>query len=141
MGAVKPRAMKAMGAMKKNKHRALSASGAYSIVAEMVGLEPKQVKEIAEAMVAIAAEQMKEFGSFKFADAINIKLKKKPATPSRVWICPDTYEPFLIKGKPASQTLRAVPNKKFVLMVIYSGCRGEDLLEREIAQEVRFMGR
>ena len=104
-------------------------------------MEPKQVKEIAEAMVAIAAKQVSSFCSFKFADAINIQLKKKLATVARDWICPDTYEPFLIMGKPASQTLRAVPNKKFVLTVIYSGCRGEDLLERRIAQEVRFMGR
>ena len=105
----------------------------------MVGLEAKQVTEIAEAMVAIAAKQVKEFCSFKFADAISIQLKKKPATAARSWIFPDTYEPFFIMGKPASQTLRAVPNTKFVLIVIHSDLRGEDL--RRIAMQVRSMGR
>ena len=68
------KAMKAMSSM-KTKHGALSASGAYSAVAETVGLKPKQVKEVAEAMMAVAAKQLKLAGSFKIAGAVIMKEK------------------------------------------------------------------
>merc|ERR1712238_395741 len=109
-------AMKAMKAM-KTKHGALSASGASSAVAETTGLKPKQVKEAAEALMAVAAKQLKTAGSFKIAGALNLKLKKKPARPARKGLNPFTKEPCVFKAKPASQTVRALPMKKLKEMV------------------------
>merc|ERR1719240_1654576 len=107
---------KAMKAMKKSSGK-MTASGAYSAVAEKVGLKQRQVKEVAEAVVALAATQLKKTGQFKFAGALNMKLKKKPAQPARKGVNPFTKEPCVFKAKPASQTVRALPMKKFKELV------------------------
>merc|ERR1712071_647071 len=107
--AMKGKAMKSSGK--------LTATGAYSAVAEKVGLKSRQVKEVAEAVVALAATQLKKSGQFKFAGALNMKLKKKPAQAARKGINPFTKEPCVFKAKPASQTVRALPMKKFKEMV------------------------
>merc|ERR1712141_274689 len=111
--------MKAMNAMKatRAKHGGVTASGAYSAVAETVGLKPKQVKEAMEALVALAAKQLKAVGTFKVGGALNLKLKKKPATPARKGVNPFTKEPCVFKAKPASKTVRALPMKKLKEMV------------------------
>merc|ERR1719498_2026208 len=64
-------------------------------------------------MVALAAEQLKKNGAFKLAGALNLKLKKKAATPARKGINPFTKEPCVFKAKPASQTVRALALKRF----------------------------
>merc|ERR1712232_917231 len=112
-------AMKATKAMKatRAKHGGMTASGAYSAVAETVALKPKQVKEAMEALVALAAKQLKAVGTFKVGGALNLKLKKKPATPARKGVNPFTKEPCVFKAKPASQTVRALPMKKLKEMV------------------------
>merc|ERR1711998_8675 len=103
-------AMKAMGAMKAMKAMkaggALSQSGVNSAVAESTGLKPKQVKGIVDALMGIAADQLKKSGSFKFAGMLNMKLKKKPATPARKGVNPFTKEPCVFKAKPASKTVK-----------------------------------
>merc|ERR1711982_46273 len=91
--------------------------GAYSLVAEKVGLKSRQVKEIAEAVVSLAATQLKKSGQFKLAGALNMKLKKKPARAARKGVNPFTKEPCVFKAKPASQTVRALPMKKLKEMV------------------------
>merc|ERR1719410_427638 len=89
--------MKAKAAKKAMKSTGkLTASGAYSAVAEKVGLKNRQVKEVAEAVVALAA----------------VQLKKTPAQPARKGVNPFTKEPCVFKAKPASQTVRALPMKK-----------------------------
>merc|ERR1739847_138548 len=98
------------GAMKASS--AMTASGAYSAVAESTGLKPKDVKGAVEAVLALAAEQTKKAGSFKLAGMLNLKLKKKPATPARKGVNPFTKEPCVFKAKPASKTVRALPMKK-----------------------------
>merc|ERR1712196_693519 len=80
--AMKAKAMKAAMKAKKSTGK-LTASGAYSAVAEKTGLKQKQVKEVAEAVVALAAAQLKKTGQCKFAGALNMKLKKKPAQAAR----------------------------------------------------------
>merc|ERR1712086_119732 len=80
--AMKGKAMKSSGK--------LTATGAYSAVAEKVGLKSRQVKEVAEAVAALAA---------------------------RKGINPFTKEPCVFKAKPASQTVRALPMKKFKEMI------------------------
>merc|ERR1711924_126793 len=106
--AMKGKARKSRGKM--------TATGAYSAVAEKVGLKSRQVKEVAEAVVALAATQLKS-GQFKFAGALNMKLKKKPAQAARKGVNPFTKEPCVFKAKPASQTVRALPMKKFKELV------------------------
>merc|ERR1712170_2543 len=110
-----PAAMKKAGAKKTTGK--LTASGAYSAVAEKTGLKSRQVKEVTEAVVALAAAQLKKTGQFKFAGALNMKLKKKPARAARKGVNPFTKEPCVFKAKPASQTVRALPMKKFKELV------------------------
>merc|ERR1711959_510692 len=84
----------AMAPMKATKAgSAMTASAAYSSVAETTGLKPKDVKAIVEGMVSVAGDQLKKNGSFKLAGSLNLKLKKKPATPARKGVNPFTKEP------------------------------------------------
>merc|ERR1712124_104921 len=103
--------------MKAMKAGAMTASGAYSSVAETAGLKSKDVKAALEGLIEIAAEQLKKNGSFKLGGALNLKLKKKPARPARKGVNPFTKEPCVFKAKPASKTVRALPMKKFKEMV------------------------
>merc|ERR1712032_786942 len=100
----------AMKAMKAGG--ALSQSGVNSAVAESTGLKPKQVKGIVDALMGIAADQLKKSGSFKFAGMLNMKLKKKPATPARKGVNPFTKEPCVFKAKPASKTVKVYAMKQ-----------------------------
>merc|ERR1712151_1214880 len=95
----------------------LSASAAYSSVAETTGLKAKDVKAVVEGLMGIAAEELKKAGSFKLAGMLNMKLKKKPATPARKGVNPFTKEPCVFKAKPASKTVRALPMKKLKEMI------------------------
>merc|ERR1712157_266711 len=116
-----PKAMKAMKAMKAAKGakggKVMTATAAYQSVAETTGLKQKAVKGVVEAMVGVAADQLKKAGSFKIAGALNLKLKSKPATPARKGVNPFTKEPCVFKAKPASKTVRALPMKKFKELV------------------------
>merc|ERR1712113_1043497 len=103
-------AMKAMKAMKAAQGaKAMTASAAYKSVAESTGLKQKEVKDTMEALMGVAAAQLKQVGSFK--------LKQKPATPARKGVNPFTKEPCVFKAKPASKTVRALPMKKLKLLV------------------------
>merc|ERR1712039_1084937 len=104
-----------MGAAMKSG--AMTAAGAFAAVAETAGLKPKDVKAAMEGLLAVAAEQLKKNGSFKIGGALNLKLKSKPAQPARKGVNPFTKEPCVFKAKPASKTVRALPMKKFKLMV------------------------
>merc|ERR1712066_378310 len=108
--------MKAMKAM-KGAAQGMTATAAYSAVAETTGLKAKDVKGVVEGIVTVAAEQLKKSGSFKLAGALNLKLKKKPATPARKGVNPFTKEPCVFKAKPASKTVRALPMKKLKEMI------------------------
>merc|ERR1712039_279440 len=110
-----PQAMKAMKAMKAAK--TMTATAAYQSVAETTGLKSKDVKGVMEALVGVAADQLKKSGSFKIAGALNLKLKSKPATPARKGVNPFTKEPCVFKAKPASKTVRALPMKKLKELV------------------------
>merc|ERR1711988_1054120 len=103
--------MKAMKAM-KGAATGMTATAAYSAVAETTGLKAKDVKGVVEAIVAVAAGELKKNGSFKLAGALNMKLKKKPATPARKGVNPFTKEPCVFKAKPASKTVKVFAMKK-----------------------------
>merc|ERR1740138_1759561 len=92
---------------------AMTASAAYSSVAETTGLKAKDVKGI----MAVAAEELKKSGSFKLGGALRMKLKKKPAKPARKGVNPFTKEPCVFKAKPASKTVKAFPMKKLKEMI------------------------
>merc|ERR1711953_937702 len=96
---------------------AMTATAAYKSVAESTGLKVKDVKGTMEALVGVAADQLKKTGSFKIAGALNLKLKSKPATPARKGVNPFTKEPGVFKAKPASKTVRALPMKKLKEMI------------------------
>merc|ERR1712187_941867 len=106
---------KAMKAMKAAK--AMTATAAYQSVAETTGLKSKDVKGVMEALVGVAAGQLKKSGSFKIAGALNLKLKSKPATPARKGVNPFTKEPCVFNAKPASKTVKALPMKKLKELV------------------------
>ena len=110
--------MAAMKAMKTKK--AMRVMETYSVAAEMIGSTPKQVKEVAEALMALAAKEVKSAGSFNIAGAINIKLKKNPATAARKGVHSITKEPCEFKAKKASQKWQSIATKKFLLTLVYS---------------------
>merc|ERR1719355_339330 len=103
-------AMKA--AMKAKAKAGLTATGAFSAVAESTELKPKQVKSVITTYIQLAATELKKNGSFKLGGVLNMKLKKKPAKPARKGINPFTKEPCVFKAKPASKTVRVLPMKK-----------------------------
>merc|ERR1712146_361066 len=76
------------------------------------GLKTKDVKGSMEAIMGIASEELKKAGSFKLAGMLNMKLKKKPATPARKGVSPFTKEPCVFKAKPASKTVKVFAMKK-----------------------------
>merc|ERR1711937_40963 len=99
-------------AMKASKAGAMTASGAYSSIAENMGLKPKDVKAAVEGLMGLAAAQVKKNGSFKIAAMLNLKLKVKPAKPARKGVNPFTKEPCVFKARPASKTVKVYPMKK-----------------------------
>merc|ERR1719174_76681 len=104
----------AMKAMKKAamKSGALTQSQVIASVAETNGLKNKQVKGVVESLFGVACAEIKKNGNFKLAGMLNLKLKKKAATPAKKGINPFTKEPCVFKAKPASKTVRALAMKK-----------------------------
>merc|ERR1712084_153924 len=96
---------------------AMTATAAYKSVAESTGLKTWAVKGAVEAMLGVAATELKKTGSFKIAGMLNLKLKSKPATPARKGVNPFTKEPCVFKAKPASKTVKALPMKKLKELV------------------------
>merc|ERR1711879_324167 len=96
---------------------AMSASAAYSSVAEKLELKPSQVKEVMEGYFALAGQQLKSSDSFKLGNFMNLKLKKKPAQKKRKGINPFTGEEQWFQAKPASKTVRCIPMKALKEMV------------------------
>ena len=98
-------------AMKTMKAAAtgLTASAAFSKVAETTELKPKAVKTVVTTYLQLAAAELKKNGKFKLGGSLNMKLKKKPATKARKGVNPFTKEPCVFKAKPASKTARVLP--------------------------------
>merc|ERR1711874_818730 len=116
------KAMKAMKAMKANQAmgagpKAMTASAAYRTVSETTGVKARDVKGAMEAYMSLVATQVKKNGAFKFAGALNLKLKKTPARPARKGVNPFTKEPCVFKAKPASKTVKALALKRLKDMI------------------------
>merc|ERR1712137_209954 len=106
-----------MGMKAMKSGTTMTASGAYTSVAEKVGLKSKDVKSVMEGLVGIAAQVLKKNGSFKLAGAHKLKLKKKPAAPARKGVNPFTKEPCVFKARPASKTVKAFALAKLKEMI------------------------
>jgi len=111
----------AMKAMKSNAMKvaggSMTATGAFSAVAEKSGLKAKDVKTVIGTYMELAASELKKNGAFKLGGCLNLKLKKKPATAARKGVNPFTKEPCVFKAKPASKTVRALAMKKLKEMI------------------------
>merc|ERR1712232_1475649 len=92
--------MKGMKTMKGKASSSMTASAAYSSVAETTGLKAKEVKSVVEGLVEVTAGELQKNGQFKLAGALNLKLKKKPAQAARKGVNPFTKEPCVFKAKP-----------------------------------------
>merc|ERR1712188_248765 len=118
MGSLSFKMAPAMKAMKAVKAKAAMKSGVLTqtqviaSVAETNGLKNKQVKGVIDALFSVACGEIKKNGNFKLAGMLNLKLKKKPASPAKKGINPFTKEPCVFKAKPASKTVRALAMKK-----------------------------
>merc|ERR1719183_430938 len=107
----------AMKVMKAKKAGTMTATAAFGAVAEKSGLKNKDVKAVVTNYMELAASELKKNGAFKFGGCLNLKLKKKPATPARKGVNPFTKEPCVFKAKPASKTVRALAMKKLKEMI------------------------
>lgn len=87
----------------------MSMSDAYSVVAESVGLKPKDVKAAVEGIMTLAAKQMKKSGKFNLAHMITLKLKNRPATKAYRGVNPFAKNHCVFKVKRASKTVNAIP--------------------------------
>ena len=65
-------------AVKKLVYGLMARFHPYKAVAKTVGLKTKKVKEVVEAMMEVAAIELKLVGSFKIANALSMKLMNKP---------------------------------------------------------------
>ena len=72
-----PEAMKDTKVARVNTAKAVRDS--YIVVAKSEGLKPKDVRAAVEGIMHLAAEQMKECGSFNLADMLNLRLKLAPS--------------------------------------------------------------
>merc|ERR1712080_66223 len=101
-----------MGKARAMKGGGLSQTAVFAAVAEGAGLKTKEVKAVVDGIMGVAADQLKKVGNFKLGGCLNMKLKKKPATPARKGVNPFTKEPCVFKAKPASKTVRCLAMKK-----------------------------
>ncbi len=93
-----------MKAMKKAAGATgLTASAAFTKVAETTELKQKAVKAVVTNYLQLAATELKKNGKFKLGGVLNMKLKKKPARAARKGLNPFTKEPCVFK---ASQPAR-----------------------------------
>jgi len=94
------------------KSNCMTVSRSYQIVADTTGLRAREVKAVVEAVMDVAAEELKSNGCFKLGDMLTIRLKSKPACEARKGVHPVTKEPCMLKAKPASKTVRVRVLKK-----------------------------
>ena len=86
----------------------------YASIGVEVALEPSKVKEVAETMMEVAAIELKSFGSFELAGALNMKLKKKGAVLQKKDVDGRFKKgPCGFKAKPPSHTVRVFPTQKY----------------------------
>ena len=84
----------------------------YKAVGETVGLKPQKVKEVGEAMMAVAAIELRVVGTFKIAGAVSMKLKK-PARPKKLVRLTKLGRLFVCKSRRAHNIVAMKITKKY----------------------------
>jgi len=85
-----------------------------SDLAEETGLTKKEVTDVLDALAMQARRHLKKRGSGEFSiPSLGLKLRRiiKPARKARRGVNPFTGEKIMIKAKPATTSVRAVPLK------------------------------
>ena len=102
-----------MANAKKTSSKPLSKSAVLDAVVKANGEEiaRKHVKQVVEALVAVAHKELKKTGAFVLHGYAKFVVVKKPARPAREGINPFTKEKQKFKAKPASKGVRARPVK------------------------------
>jgi nucleoid DNA-binding protein len=95
------------------KSKPLSKSAVLEAVTKAHGdeISRKHVKQIVEALVAVAHKELKKTGAFVLHGFAKFVVVKKPARPAREGINPFTKEKQKFAAKPASKGVRARPVK------------------------------
>jgi DNA-binding protein HU-beta len=95
------------------KSKPLTKSAVLEAVTKAHGDEipRKHVKQIVEALVAVAHKELKKTGAFVLHGFAKFVVVKKPARPAREGINPFTKEKQKFAAKPASKGVRARPVK------------------------------
>ena len=89
----------------------LTKSKLLAEVAERSGITKKQADEVLSALRSVVVEQLQSGASVVLPDMIKLTLKDKPATPERPGRNPFTGETIMVKAKPASKAIKALPLK------------------------------
>jgi nucleoid DNA-binding protein len=102
-----------MATAKKTSSKPLSKSAVIDAVVKANGEEisPKHVKQIIDALVDVAHNELKKSGMFVLHGFAKFVVVKKPARPAREGINPFTKEKQKFAAKPASKGVRARPLK------------------------------
>lgn len=107
-------AVKAAPAEIKPIKEALTKSGLLLKLAEISGVEPKDVKKVFAALegVALASVSKKGLGEFTLPGLMKVVAVKVPAKPKRKGINPFTKEEQVFAAKPATTRVKVRPLKK-----------------------------
>ena len=74
-------------------------------VSLMMRLTHTEVDGVIDALFDVACAELKKNGNFKLAGMLNLKLKKKPATPAKKGINPFTKELSVFNAKPSTSSV------------------------------------
>lgn len=109
----KPVAKAAPAELKPIKE-ALTKAGLLLKLAEISGVEPKDVKKVFAALegVAVASMSKKGLGEFTLPGLLKVVAVKIPAKPKRKGINPFTKEEQVFAAKPATTRVKVRPLKK-----------------------------
>jgi nucleoid DNA-binding protein len=98
----------------------LSKAQIYSELAETTELPKKKVAEFFDALTDLMKKQLtgRGPGEFVFPGLLKVRVVKRGPTKDRPGRNPQTGEPMIIKGKPASKRVKATPLKGLKEMVL-----------------------
>ncbi|GAB4223836.1 MAG: hypothetical protein Tsb005_19920 [Gammaproteobacteria bacterium] len=101
------------------KDKPLSKTELYTLLAERVGINKKQVSEVFNELGLVIENSIKKgsVGIFTLPGLLKISVVRKPATKARKGINPFTGEETVFKAKPARNVVKIRPLKKAKDMV------------------------
>jgi len=89
----------------------LTKSQLMDAISEKTDLAKKDCTAVYDALVEVIGEQLQGVGALTLPALLKLSVKDKPATPERPGKNPFTGEDIIIKAKPASKKVKAVPLK------------------------------